>query len=153
MKKFLAIVGGLFLALLLITAIFFGYAAYNGSKLDASSKIYIEENIPTILSTWSKDTILKLASPQLIETIENNQTNIDLLLTKSATLGKFQKISDIKGDSNTSFTTQNGSVITSRYAVQAKFDNGEATITVTLIQLSGQWRLLGLFINSPSILQ
>lgn len=153
MKKFLAIVGGLFLSLLLALAIFFGYAAYNGSKLDASSKIYIEENIPIILSTWSKDNILKLASPQLIEIIGKNKTDIDLLLTKAAGLGKFQRIYDIKGDSKISFTTKNGSAVTANYAVKAKFDNEDATITVHLIQSSGQWQLLGLFVNSQKLLQ
>ncbi|WP_075356006.1 hypothetical protein [Desulfovibrio sp. DV] len=153
MRKFLAIVGGLFLALLLVAAIFFGYAAYNGSKLDASSKIYIEENIPIILSTWSKDELLQRSSPKLLEAINKDPKIIDLVFKKAASLGTFQKIHDINGDSNISITTNNGRVITARYIIPAKFDNGDATITVQMIQSSGQWQLLGFHVNFPTALQ
>lgn len=153
MKNFLSIVGGIFLVLLLVAAIVFGYTAYRGKGLDASSKAYIEEHIPTILQTWSKDELLKLSAPQLIENINNNQNNIDLFFKKLTELGKFQKIYDIKGDSNVSITTKDGIVITARYVFPAKFDKGKANITVQMIQSAGQWQLLGFFVNSPKFLQ
>ena len=49
MKRFLSIIGGLFLVLVLFVAGLFGYAAYQGRGLDASSKAYVEENIPAII--------------------------------------------------------------------------------------------------------
>jgi hypothetical protein len=64
LRKFLVIIGGLFLVLVLVGAGFLGYAAYRGRDLDASSKAYVEENIPAIVSTWSKDELLKRMSPQ-----------------------------------------------------------------------------------------
>ena len=153
MKKFLAIIGGISLVLLLAAAIFFGYGAYRGSKLDASSKIFIEEHIPRILSTWSKDDLLKLSSPTLLEIINKDPHSLDLLFKKTAALGKLQQLYDIKGGSNFSFTTKHGAVTTARYTAKAKFDNGDATIDIQMIQSSGQWQLLGFFINSPFLLQ
>lgn len=53
MRRFLSIIGGLFLVLVLLAAGLVGYVAYQGRGLDASSKAYVEENIPAIISTWS----------------------------------------------------------------------------------------------------
>jgi len=60
---------------------------------------------------------------------------------------------DVKGDSNVTYTPQDGKVTTTSYIASAKFENGEARITVRLIQLSGQWQLLLFFVDSPLFLQ
>jgi hypothetical protein len=48
LKRILSIVGGLFLVLVLVVAGLAGYAAYQGQGLDASSKAFVEENVPAI---------------------------------------------------------------------------------------------------------
>lgn len=153
MKKFLSIVGGLFLALLLVVASFVGYAAYQGRGLDASSKAYVEANVPAIISTWSKDELLKRSSPQLQKVINDNPEQLDQLFQKLSNLGAMQSFGDVKGDSNVAYTTQNGKVITASYVANAKFKNGKGHITVRLIQLSGQWQFLLFNVNSPLFLQ
>ena len=61
---------------------------------------------------------------------------------------------EVKGDSNVSYTTQNGKVTTAAYVAAAKFKNGEGRITVRLIQSSaGQWQLLMFHVDSPLFLQ
>ena len=52
MKKLLSIAGGFFFVLILVVASFFGYAAYQGRGLDASSKAYVETNVPPIISIF-----------------------------------------------------------------------------------------------------
>src|SRR5262249_58990148 len=59
LKRALSIIGGLFLAFVVLVAGLLGYSAYQGPGLDASSKAYVEENVPAILSSWSKDELLK----------------------------------------------------------------------------------------------
>ena len=153
MKKFLSIIGGLFLVLVLIVIGFVGYAAYQGRGLDASSKTYVEANVPTIISTWSKNELLKRSSPQLIKIINEKPEQLDQLFQKLSKLGAMQSFGDVKGDSNVSYTTQNGKVTTASYVANAKFENGEGYITVRLIQLSGQWQFLLFNVNSPIFLQ
>lgn len=153
MKKFLSIVGGLFLLLILVVAGFIGYATYQGRGLDASSKAYVEANVPPIISTWSKDELLKRSSPQLLKIIHEKPEQFDQLFQKLSKLGTMQSFSDIKGNSNVSYTTENGKVITASYIANAKFENGEGRISIRLIQLSGQWQLLLFNINSPLFLQ
>lgn len=153
MKKFLSIVGGLFLVLALVVAGFIGYAAYQGLGLDVSSKAYVEANVPPIISTWSKNELLKRSSPQLLKIINEKPEQIDQLFQKLSKLGAMRSFGDVKGDSNVSYTTQNGKVITAAYVGTAKFENGEGKISVRLIQSSGQWQILLFNVNSPIFLQ
>ncbi len=154
MKKFLSIVGGFFLVLVLVAAGFFGYAAYQGRGLDASSKAYVEANVPPIISTWSKEELLKRSSPQLLKVINEKPEQLEQLFQKLSKLGTMQTFGDIKGDANISVTTQNGKVITAAYMCAAKFENGEAKIAVRLIQSpSGQWQFLLFNVNSPIFLK
>ncbi|WP_428567535.1 MAG: hypothetical protein ACP59X_08020 [Solidesulfovibrio sp. DCME] len=153
MKKILAIVGGVFLVLLVAGALFFGYGVYQGKKLDASSRAYIEQNIPAILQTWSKDALLERAAPQLRRDLDKDPPNTDLLFKKFTELGKFQQMDDIKGNSITSITPDKGLIKTAHYVIQAKFDHGDAAITVNLVQAAEKWQVVGFFVNSPKMLQ
>jgi hypothetical protein len=153
MRKVLSIVGAFFLLLVLIVAGFIGYAAYQGQALDASSKAYVEANVPAIISTWSKDELLKRSSPQLLKVINEKPELLDQLFEKLSKLGAMRTFSDVKGDSNVSYTTHNGKVTTASYTATAKFENGEAQIAIRLIQLSDQWQFLLFNVNSPLFLQ
>jgi hypothetical protein len=154
LKRFLSIIGGLFLVLVLFVAGFFGYAAYQGRGLDASSKAYVEENIPAIISTWSKDELLKRSSPQLLKIIDEKPEQLDQLFQKLSKLGPMLSFGEVKGDSNVSYTTQNGKVTTAAYVAAVKFKNAEGRITARLIQSpAGQWQLLLFHVDSPLFLQ
>jgi hypothetical protein len=154
LKRFLSIVGGLFLVLVLLAAGLFGYAAYQGRGLDASSKTYVEESIPAIISIWSKDELLKRSSPQLQKVIDEKPEQLDQLFQKFSKLGPMQSFGRVKGDSNVSYTTQNGKVTTAAYVVTAKFKNGEGRITARLVQSpAGQWQFLLFHVDSPLFLQ
>ena len=154
LKRFLSIIGGLFLVLVLLVAGFFGYAAYQGRGLDASSKAYVEENIPAIISTWSQDELLKRSSPQLLKVINEKPEQLDQLFQKLSKLGPMLSFGEVKGDSNVSYTTQNGKVTTAAYVATAKFKNAEGRITARLIQSSaGQWQILLFHVDSPLFLQ
>jgi hypothetical protein len=154
LKRFLSIIGGLFLVLLLLAAGLFGYAAYQGRGLDASSKAYAEENIPAIVSTWSKDELLKRSSPQLQKIIDEKPEQLDQLFQKLSKLGSMESFGEVKGASNVIYMTQGGKVTTATYVATAKFTNGEGRISVRLIQTpAGQWQFLLFNVNSPVFLQ
>jgi hypothetical protein len=154
LKKFLSIIGGLFLVLVLLVAGLFGYVAYQGRGLDASSKAYVEENTPAIISTWSKDELLKRSSPQLLKVINEKPEQLDQLFQKLSKLGPMQSIGEVKGASQVTYTPQAGKVTTAGYIVTTKFKNGEGRITIRLIQSpEGQWQFLHFHVDSPFFLQ
>ena len=153
MKKFLSIVGGIFLLIAFTAAGFIGYGAYMGNRLDASSRAYVEANVPAIVSTWSKDELQKRAAPQLQEIINAHPAEIERLFQKLSRLGTLESLQDVKGESNVSYTADHGKVITASYMATGKFEHGEAKIAMRLVQTSGQWQFLLLNITSPLFLQ
>ena len=152
MKKILTILGAISLVVIVALVAFAGFTAFQGRELDASSKAYIEANIPPILSTWSKDELLKRSSPQLLKILNEKPDQLDLLFQKFAKLGGLRSFDDIRGDANISYTTQEGKVVTAAYQAHAKFENGEGRVSIRLVQVSGQWQLLLININSPLFL-
>jgi hypothetical protein len=153
MKKFLSILGGVFLLIVVIAAVLIGVGVYQGNKLDKSSKAYVETNVRPVVSTWSKDELVKRASPKLLEIINRDPGQVDLVLKKLSRLGSLQSLGEPKGESLVSYTTGEGKVITAAYTETAKFDNGDADIMVRLIQADGQWQFLLFNLNSPVMLQ
>lgn len=154
MKKVLSILGGIFLLLILVIASLFGYVAYQGRGLDASSKDYVANNVPIILSTWSKDELLKRSSPQLLHVLNGEQGQLDQLFRKFSGLGALLSFGDIKGEANILYSAQYGKKTTASYIADAKFQNGEAKIIVRLIlSPEGKWQFLLFRINSPLFIQ
>lgn len=146
MKSILSFLGVIFLILVLSAAAFFGYCAYTGGKLDASSKAYVDESVPAIISTWSKEELIKRASPQLRQKSSDEQIT-QLFNTLSNRLGAFRSYDGTKGDSNVSFTTQNGRVVTASYLAKATFQYGKAEIQIKLIQSQDSWEILGFHVE------
>jgi hypothetical protein len=146
MKKVLIILGAIFLVLILVVVAVIGYAAYTGNKLDASSRAYVDESVPAIISTWSKDELIKRASPQLRQKTSDDQID-QLFTTLSSKLGTFQSYDGAKGQSNMSFTSQDGQVTTASYVAGATFQNGKAEIQIKLIRDNDSWQILGFHVE------
>ena len=151
MKKVLIILGILFVLGIAIVAGIMGFVAYNGTKLDASSKEYVDQVIPPIISTWSDTELLDRASPELKAIATKDQ--IVPLFKKLSELGKLKEYQGSKGDSLMSYTTQNGKRITAKYVANALFENGTADINIQLIQHGGNWQILSFHVNSPIFLK
>jgi hypothetical protein len=83
-------------------------ANHQGRGLDASSRAYVEANVPPIISIWSNEELMKRSSPQLLKIINEKPEQLEQLFQKLSKLGVMQTFGDIKGDANTSVTTQNG---------------------------------------------
>lgn len=146
MKKVLTILGAVFLILILIVAAGIGYVAYTGNQLDASSKAYVDESVPAIVSVWSKDELVKRASPQLRQKASDVQ--IDQLFNDLSTkLGAFQSYDGAKGQSNMSFTAKEGEATTAAYVANATFQNGKAEIQIKLIRDNDSWQILGFHVE------
>jgi hypothetical protein len=153
MKKVLVVAGGVILVVLIVLGCFVGYASYEGSKLDASSKAYVDECVPAIVSAWSKDALLQRSSPELLNILKAKPDETDLLLAKFSKLGALRQYDGAKGDSFVAYNTAGGKTTTANYTATARFENGDAQITIRLIQLDGQWRILLFNVNSSLFLR
>jgi hypothetical protein len=146
MKKFLMVLGTVFLVLIVLGAGVVGYAIYMGTQLDASSKAYVDESVPAIATDWSKDELVKRASPQLRKQASDVQIE-QLCSTLANKLGTFKSYDGAKGDSSINFTSADGKVITASYIAKATYEYGKAEIQIKLIQEAGSWKILGFHVD------
>jgi hypothetical protein len=146
MKKFLMVLGAVFLVLIVLVGGLVGYAIFTGTQLDASSKAYVDESVPAIATDWSKDELVKRASPQLREQASDVQIE-QLFGTLANKLGAFKSYDGAKGDSNINFTTTAGKIITASYIAKATYQYGKAEIQIKLIQHAGAWQILGFHVD------
>ena len=149
MKIYLSIIGGLFILTCVVVAYFIGYDPFSSQSLQESSKSYIEANVPAVISKWSKDELLKRSSPQLLKSANENPAALDRQFKTLSKLGAMRSFGDVEGFASNYTTNQNRIVTTAAYVATAKFKNGEAHISVRLIQSHGQWRFSFFKVDSP----
>jgi hypothetical protein len=152
-NKVFLIVGGIIAVVLVLSVGLSGYAVYQGRGLDESSRQYVEQNIPPILTTWSRDELLKRGSPELLKVAAGHPAQVEHFFQKLSTLGALHSFGEPRGGADVTYTEDNGKTITANYVAQAKFANAEAKVSVKLVRLSGQWRILLFRVDSPFLNQ
>jgi hypothetical protein len=140
MKKVLEILGLVFLIVIIAAAGVFGYIAYSQKKLTASSRQFIDESIPKIVTDWDKNELISRSSPQLLEKIESTDT-VDKLFGNLKGFGSLKSISDAEGGA-TYFLSQKNKKATANYKITAEFEKGTAVISANLIQIGAEWKYL-----------
>ena len=120
MKALAITCGVVFVIALLAVAGGIGYMIYQGIQLDSSARDYAQANIPPILSSWSKDELMKRASPELRDEIAKDPPVLDNLFKKCATLGALESQEIVKHDVHASVTTEEGKVISATCVFDAK---------------------------------
>ncbi len=150
MKKTLMILGGVFLVLVIIGAIGIGILAVKGSALDKESKAYVDRVTPIILADLNQKTLFKYADEELKKSV--SAEDFKKIFKFFGRLGKFKKYEGSTGQANISVTTTSGKVITGRYAANAEFEKGPATVRITVIKRNTGWKILGFYINSKAFL-
>lgn len=161
MKTFFAVLGVIFLILLLIAlgGVGVGFFAFGGNPVDAigiglltpriatldnEGKAYADTVIPAIAGSWNVNEVLNRESPEFKQTVSQQQ--LEQMLQRAATLGHLQKCEPAQGQSMISIRTQ-AKEIKGDYAAKATFEKGEAVVQVSIIKHDDQWQILGLFVK------
>jgi len=113
--------------------------AYEGNKCNASSKAYVDESIPAIVSNWSKDELVKRVSPELLQATADD--DLTTMFTKLSGLGPMQSYDGSTGEAKVHLTRTAKLQITAAYVAQATFPKGKAIIKVRLMQVNGAWMI------------
>jgi hypothetical protein len=149
MRKALTILGGITLTVIILIAVLYFSAIIQKPGFDSSSKLYIENNIPPIFSRWSVVEIRKNSSPQLLKIINDNPDQFEEFIKSASKIGRLKKLGDMKGGAGIFYNIRNGETVTANYEVGAEFENGDAHITIGLIKISGEWKLVSFHLDSP----
>ncbi|WP_029922654.1 hypothetical protein [Nevskia soli] len=150
MKKALTILGGIFLLILLSGGALFAYMAVIGPKLDVSSKAYVDQTVRKVALNWSADSLIAEGCSDFHKNASDEQ--IHAVFRHLATLGKLTEYQGSKGEANLNLTPK-GLIVTAAYQARASFEHGEARFNVTVLQVGGEWRILGFYVDSPTLMQ
>jgi hypothetical protein len=163
MKTFFAILGVIFLIIVVVGGIAFGtiamrenpmdvfsfwFLSVHGGKLNQESKAYADAAIPAIFASWNEKELLDRESPELKQSLTQQQ--LDEIFQRCSSLGHLQKSDPAQGQSMMSAMTH---TIKAQYTAKATFDKGEAVIDLTLIKHENQWQIAGFFVKSPALQQ
>jgi hypothetical protein len=146
MKKTLMILGGIFAILIVAGVIGFSVLAVKGRALDEESKAYVDEVTPKILANLNKETLFQHASDELKNSAPPEE--FDKVFNWFAKLGQFKEYKGSSGEATISVLTGRGKQIAGIYEAQAEFENGPATIKITVIKEGDNWQVLGFHISS-----
>jgi hypothetical protein len=151
MKNVLVIIGMFAVGLFACLAVLVGIFIFFGSKYDASSKAYVDANVPPIVSNWSVSELETRESEQFRNATTDDK--LKALFVIFNRLGPMKSYDGATGDANMVLFSGTGFQVTARYLVNATFQNGNAQIQVALIQEQGEWRILGFRVNSDLLMK
>jgi hypothetical protein len=149
MKKFFAILGIIFLVIVVLGAIGIGFIAVRGNALDKESRTYADAAIPAVVSGWSEQELFTRASPEFKQAV--TQEKLDQMFHWFTSLGRLQKCEPAQGQAGITVTPQTGKVISGQYTAKAKFEKGDATIKLVLIKHGDQWQIASFYVDSPAL--
>jgi hypothetical protein len=89
MKKFFAVLGIVFLIIIVLGAVGIGFIAVRGNALDKESRAYADAAIPAIVSGWSEKELVDRASPEFKKAVTQQQ--LDQMFHWFTSLGRLQK--------------------------------------------------------------
>ncbi len=151
MKKFFILVGVWFFT---ITAVVLGsifYESYKSSEYDETAVPYIMQVIPE-LSKWDPEVTKKLMAPEALASIPDEKfTKILMVFAK---LGKLQSIGEPKFEKLRTEDIVSGQPRTViLYTTDAKYENGDATITLRLIDNGGTFEIYRFNLSSKALFE
>jgi hypothetical protein len=151
MNRFLKILGGLFLVLLVVGGVCAAIFIPRGMALHNSATAYIQENLPPILRSWDPDQFIQRADPNtLTPKLRQELPRVFGMFTQ---LGPFKSMDKPLGGVNTSVADGKRPGGTwGRYVVHAKFEAGPADVTVLLHRVGEKWTFEGIDVRSPVFL-
>ena len=146
MKKFLSVLGAIFLVLLVGV----GYAAFNGFRLDSESRAYVHATLPKVLANSTTENFVSFMAPEDKEKI-NSAAMIAFYSYISSNFGVFQSCDDdLSGGSFVNVSTS-GKSTTATYYARCHFSKASVTATVSLKKTGSNWTLLAVFFDNNSV--
>lgn len=152
MSKFLKILGGVFLVIIVVVAVFFAMTIPKVRALDKEIVTYFESAVPLVVANWNPEDLKRRAAPELLAA-----PNVDERLPKVfkwySALGKLKKLEKPAGRAGTGYKPGTKFYGTwGEYAAAAEFEGGQAHIKVVLRKNGDIWQIMGFQIESMALL-
>lgn len=153
MRKFFLALGVLAALVIVGGGIALGILWRNGTALDTEAQAYVDDTVIAVSSQWSKDELLKRASPELLAILKAKPQDLDALFHAATIgLGPLVDYRGAKGEATIATMIGQGTIVTAHYVARAHFQKGDATIRLMLKKIDGQWALHGFYIDSSTMM-
>ena len=149
MKKFLAIAGSILLAVLLaFTTVFLVLKSKQG---DRETSAFVTDTINSISDGWHARELVARAEPGLIKAMSSHGQTLSELFSVYRKLGNLTTAPDCHLKDTSQFEGTTDSYITASYSCEAEYDNGHATILITLRhgKTDTAWKVYYINVSSP----
>ena len=151
MNKFLKILGGIFLALLIVAVVAAVIFIPKGLALDKNAVAYIETNIPLVVEKWNPEDLKSRAAPELLT--QSGIEQLPQLFSWLSSLGRLKKLEKPIGQVGTGvYTGTQFNGTWGDYVANAEFEAGTAQIKIVLRRSGETWQIMGFHVNSKALL-
>lgn len=149
MKKVLLILGGFFMLIILAIAGMGGYTWYQSFQYEKTAVPYIEKVIPEF-SQWKPDIAKQYMVPEVLQGVSNE--DLSKIFKLYSKLGKYKKMSEPDFTNLTVKTTsKDGEQTLVTYTINAEYENGNAIVTIVLLDLGNTFQVYSFNVNSTAL--
>ncbi|MBW2503041.1 MAG: hypothetical protein JRE16_00575 [Deltaproteobacteria bacterium] len=145
MKKYFLMLGIWFVVILGIIAGSAVYNHYKSSRYDESAHIFLKKTVPQ-LSNWDVDQIRLLMAPEALERISD--TTYNATITLFAKMGRLLSFDKPKF-SQIHLEDKDRAIV--EYTIDAKYENGDAILTVNLLHEDGEFKIYHFNVQSSAL--
>jgi hypothetical protein len=149
LRKLLTLLGAAVLLLIVIGVGGLAYLWVQGTGQDTEARLYANNALPPVISSWSLQALRDRASPELLANTKPEQ--LTALFQWFKTLGTLKTLEPCLGQTQLNVNTFSGRTLTGQYSCHAQFQAGEATIQMSLIKRDNAWRITGFHVSSPAL--
>lgn len=147
MQRFLAVLGGCFLVILVLVA----GLLLRGVALEREGKLYLDRVLPLLLSDLRQEHLLQYASPALKAVHDRDPARMAQVFRIFQRLGRFQTYGGAEVNATLAYHTAQGGNTKATYSAMAEFDHGPVKVEGEMVLLDEQWRLQLFRLDSPAL--
>ncbi len=136
------------LIILLCVGVLYWYASQQQQRYDATASSYLRSAV-TEISTWQAPALQHQLDADALVAID--KTQLDALLIRYRSLGELIDIDELQFGRLAAALSLFSSNTLLSYSGQARFQNGSAHLTATLIVRDGQFRLYNINFGEPAL--
>ncbi len=120
----------------------FNRVAHEGAR-------FVEAELPDIVATWDADAFIRLGSP--------GQDEKSVQITRQvfewfSRMGNVESLGSPVGNATVHFQTPAGLTVTAAFSVEGQFEEGPATLVVTVARVNGRWYMSKITMHSDKML-
>lgn len=146
MNKFLMVMGGIFIAVLLAVGLSIGGFVVAMIVQSRSADAYVERVMPEVLRDGSAEVFLSQAAPGFREAVTDEESRG--FFRQISTLGTYQKLRHSKALAVVGVNGEDGIFARATVKVEAVYEEGTLDVDLVLLKKGNVWRIETFFYDS-----